>query len=191
MKHRALRHGIMSAAFAARQPAVRILGLVAASAIVVVVALWAIYWRPAYRTTEALRVQVDAARRDTVKALQDIELERVYRAAAKDVPRIEAKLNVGGGQAALVQQIAQLANKHQIKVLGETYDEGKINEGYVPLRLELNLQGHYLGIRNFLANLSELPHWVSVQEAVLTRGDSGDIKAQLRLLTFRRGAGRD
>lgn len=182
-----LHYWRLSLRLAARHRAVKMLAIVAIVACLMLSLVWGFYWRPLQRASAALEQRMAQERRQVVDAMQDIEIERAYRAAAEEVARIETKLGTGGGQAALVQQLAQLAVKQQVKVLGEIYEEGKPHDGYVPLSVEINLQGRYSAVRNFLSKLAELPQWVLVQEAALARNDNGEIKAQLRLVTFRKG----
>lgn len=166
--------------------------IAAIAAIVATLVLFAVvlgFWQPAARAHAQSAKALAETRRVVLGAKEAVEIERAYREAEKSVAQFERKLNTQGGQAALVQQLAQLAAQHQVKVISETYDEGKPRDGYTPLTLELHLQGRYEGLRGFLVQLSSLPQWIIVHDSVITRTDTADLKAQLRLQTFRRREG--
>lgn len=172
-----------------RQKPLRLVAVAALVASALTLALVVSYWLPAVHEYERTIAASTQARRALTAASQTQALVRALNAAAPEVERLEAKLNAKGGQAALVHNIAQLAARHRLKVLAETYDAGKPRDGFVPLTLSLGMQGPYAGVREFLTQLPTLPQWLSVQEATLDRADDGGVKVQLRLLSYRRADG--
>ena len=181
-----IRFAVLQMRQALRQRAIRLIGVAAIVATAVAISIVAFYWLPIVRDYERTAAMSAEARRQIAAAVDAQALARAFHAAGPEVDRLEAKLNAKGGQAALVQDIAQLAARHRLKVLSETYDAGKPRDGYVPLTLTLSMHGPYAGVRGFLTQLPALPQWISVQEATLDRADDGGIKVQLRLLSYRR-----
>jgi Tfp pilus assembly protein PilO len=148
------------------------------------------YWWPAAREHANLVREVQAARRAVVQAQQTSELIRAYLRAVDTATAIERKLDTPLRQARLVESLGQLARKHGVRVLSESYEEGKPRNGYIPLALDLNLQGDYGPVRGFLAGIPGLPAWVEVQEARFEGvRDAGvrQVRAQIRLLAYRKG----
>lgn len=174
-----------SVLYSLRHPAIKA-GIIAtlictAAALVIIVG----FWRPVHRETQALADAVEAKRKETVNALYSAEIAKAYAATAKRIDTLENKLNLVNPQAALVSHLGALARKHQIKILAESYEEGKELEGYKPLHLELAMQGGYSSVRHFLQDLKTLPTLSSLQEAGLSAQErAGEIKAHLRLVTY-------
>ena len=171
---------------ALRQRPIRLIGIAAITGAAVAILVVAFYWLPIARDYERTAAMSAQARRAIVAAVDAQALERAFHAARPEVDRLETKLNAKGGQAALVHDIAQLAARHRLKVVSETYEARKPHDGYLPLTLALNMQGPYVGVRGFLMQLPALSQWVDVQEATLDRADDGSIKVQLRLISYRR-----
>lgn len=181
-----MRFAVLQMRQALRQRPIRLIGVAAIVATAVAISIVVFYWLPIVRDYERTAAMSAQAQRQVAAAVDANAIERAVRIAGPDVERLEAKLKAKGGQAALVHDIAQLAARHRLKVLSETYDAGKPRDGYAPLTLTLGMRGPYAGVRGFLTQLPTLPQWVSVQEATLDRADDGGIKVQLRLLSYRR-----
>lgn len=173
--------------FALRHPWVR-RGL--GSAIVVAVLLLAVvlfYWRPAHSEHEQLFDRVVSLRRELVKSMQDQTLAKTYADTRKTIARLEKKLNAESGQAALVNNVTQLAQNSGVQVISESYQEGKEDSGYVPLFQIIVLKGAYKDMRQFLMGVQQLPTWTVVQETRLERPHDGKgLKATLTLVTYRK-----
>ena len=173
--------------YALRHPVVRTGGIIfmVSLALAAVAAAW--YWLPARNEADALRQRIDAKRKHRVETMYRIELTRAYSAAEREIGSLEMKLDSQAVQLNLVNHLNQLAHKYNVKIQSESYEEGKIQDGYAPLYHELSLLGSYASIRAFLAGIHGLPTFSVIQEAVLsgTRETHG-IKAHLRLVTYRR-----
>lgn len=120
------------------------------------------------------------------------EMVALQRDALRSVALLEKKLQAHAGQADMVQQIAQLANRRGVRVVSQSFDEGKGQQGRGALYLELGLSGKYAALRGMIGDLAALPIWVEVVDAHFERGASGaaPVRAQLRLLTYRGERGR-
>jgi Tfp pilus assembly protein PilO len=175
--------------YSARHPWARSgLWAVAAAAVLTVAAAGA--WWPAQREHGALEESIAAKRRSLVQARQAEELARAYAQARAAVAVLEKKLQHGATQAQLVENFARLARKHGVKIVAETYDEGRNAAGAQPaLSAELTVLGSYPALREFLRELSALPTWSEVHEVRLeTVQGTGIQKGRIRIVTYRRAA---
>ena len=87
----------------------------------------------------------------------------------------------------VVGTVARLAAQRGMRVVSQSFDEGRAQQGDGALYLNLGLTGNYPSLRLLLADFSGLPVWLEVVEAHIERvGDGGRlVRAQLRLLTYR------
>lgn len=172
--------------YAARHPVARA-GLWAGLVAMVLMVLALAWWWPAQRAEQGLNNDITAKRRALVQMQQADELLRRYEAARKAVPLLEKKLEQSISQAQLVESLARLARQRGVRVLSETYDEGRSAGGQALLLAELTVQGSYPMLRDFLRDLPGLPMWTEVQEVRLegARG-TAQIKGRIRIATWRR-----
>lgn len=158
---------------------------VAALACVLIALLW---WGPAKREQMQLTGQLDAARVARLDAERLREAARAQHQVLPTVAALEAKLQVRAAQADLIQGIARLAGRRGVRVVSQSFDEGKPQPGQTqPLYLDLGLLGDYASLRRLVGDLATLPMWIEVVEERLELAgpDSPQVKAQLRLLTYR------
>ena len=173
--------------YSLRHPRVRLGLLAALVSVLLLVAVAIAYWWPAWNGAASLKIQIDLKRRQAVEASYSAQLAQSSWRAAQHVAQIEKKLDASGTQVNLVQNLATLARRHNVKILSEAYEQGKAKDGYMPFVHELTLQGGYAELRQFLIALQELPTFTVVQDAVMSRaGNAVVIKAQLRMLTYRK-----
>lgn len=173
--------------YSLRHPRVRTGLLVSAVAVLVLLMVAMAYWWPAWDTAARLDAQIEQKRRQAVEASYSAQLAQSSQRAAQHIAQIEKKLEASGTQVNLVQNLATLARRNNVKIVSEAYEEGKAKDGYMPFVHELTLQGGYAELRQFLIALQELPTFTVVQDAVLSRaGNTGIIKAQLRMHTYRK-----
>jgi len=176
-------------AFALRHPWVRAGLASAAAALAILLLVVFAYWRPAYDRYAALAGRVESLRKDLVGAMRDEALARTYDKTRKDIVRLEKKLDAESGQAALVDNVTNLARKSHVSVISESYEEGHEDSGYVPLFQVIALEGGYDDIRQFLSGVQRLPTWTVVRETRLERmHHSRAIKAILTLVTYRKAS---
>ena len=175
--------------YSARHPWARS-GLWAVTAAAVLVLAAAGAWWPAQREHAALDEAIAAKRRGVIQARQSEELARAYAQARGAVEVLEKKLQHGATQAQLVENFARLARKHGVRIVAETYDEGRGAAGAQPaLSAELTVQGSYPALREFLRELSALPTWSEVHEVRLeTVQGTATQKGRIRIVTYRRSA---
>ena len=171
-----------------RHPVVRLgLGAGLVSVLLALVVGGALWW-PVYREAESLRFKIDLTRRQAVERIYSAQLSQVYARTAEQISEIEKKLNTPAVQVSLLNHLNQLARKHGVRILSESYEEGKAQNGYAPLYHEITLEGRYPKLRSFLLDIGSLPTLSVVQEAALNRGGGArrSIKAQLRIVTYRK-----
>jgi len=178
--------------YSLRHPTVR-LGLVVAvitSTAVLIMTLG--YWWPVHHGHELLVGEVKLKRRMVVEAMQAKELASAYRLASQNIVMLEEKLEADSSQAGLVQNVTELARDRGIRILSEAYDEGREENGYVPLHQEIALQGDYSALRRFLMDIHTLPSWTVVQESRFegSRKQPGRVKATIKLVTYREAPAR-
>ena len=169
LRHRWARSGLIAAA-------------IGIAALTGVTALW---W-PAHSEQNALEQQISAKRRALARAQQSDELARVYQRAQKDVASLEGKLRHGATQAQLVQSFARLARKHGVRIVSETYEEGRNAAAQATLSAELAVQAPYPALRDFLREVATLPTWSEVHEArIESAQDKALQKGRIRIVTYR------
>lgn len=181
------RRWLQNLRYPLRHPIVRI-GLWVNAALVLMTVVFTSFWWPAVREHQTLTEAVDGKRRQMVNALQAGDMLRAYRHAQIAVPKLEEKLRTGVRQSELIDRLGQLTRQHDVRVLAQSFEDGKIRGAYLPLQVNLTLQGRYSAVRDFLNDLPSLPVWAEIQEVNLERSRESPeaVRAQLRLLTFRR-----
>ncbi len=148
--------------------------------------LGAAFWWPAYQGHAELERQIAAKRREFVQAQQAEQLARAYVKAQQDVTLLEKKLEHAATQAQLVENLARLARQHGVRIISETYEEGRSGAGPVALHAGLAVQGSYRAVREFIRGVSTLPTWSEVHEVWLEKArESNWIKGRIRLVTYR------
>lgn len=169
----------------ARQGTAR-LGLRACLAGALLAAAAAAYWWPAERASAAAEDALALKRRALAQARHAREVLDAYGQAAKQVAVLEKKLAHAATQAQLVQHFSRLARSRGVKIVGETYDEGRGSAAQPALGAELAVQGGFPALRNFLGDLAALPTWSEVQEVRLeSLPGSAEQKGRVRIVTYR------
>jgi hypothetical protein len=143
-------------------------------------------WWPLERDTRALEQAVAEKRRALLRARESEALAAAYAQAHKDAAALERKLAHGATQAQLVQSFARLARRHGVKVVSETYEEGR-NAAQPALSAELTVQAAYPALREFVRELAALPTWSEVQEVRIENAAGGGAtqKGRIRIVTYR------
>jgi Tfp pilus assembly protein PilO len=165
-------------------------GLRACALGAVLLAAAAAAWWPVQRESAALEDEIAAKRSALSQARQAHELSGAYAKAAKEVAVLERKLQHAATQAQLVENFARLARKHGVKIVSETYDEGRGASAQSGLSAELSVQAGYPALRDFLRDLSALPTWSEVQEVRLETATGSAMpmqKGRIRIMTYRQG----
>jgi Tfp pilus assembly protein PilO len=149
------------------------------------------WWGPAKREQMHLQQAIDKHRAEAVEAVRSSRVARSQREALQAVALLEEKLQVRAGQAELIQGIARLASRRGVRVISQSFDQGRAPSGDAPLYLELGLRGTYPALRGLMDDLATLPMWIELIEARIDRADESGapLKAQLRLLTYRAAKG--
>jgi Tfp pilus assembly protein PilO len=143
-------------------------------------------WWPAHSEQAALEEAIASKRRGLVQARQAHDLLAAYAKASKEVALLEKKLQHAATQAQLVENFARLARRHGVKIVSETYEEGRGSGAQPMLAAELAVQGSYPSMRDFLRDLSGLPTWSEVQEVRLESVPGAPTqKGRIRIVTFR------
>jgi len=117
------------------------------------------------------------------------ELRQTMQRVSVDVARIEVKLDYAATQGQLVQDFAELAARHHVTILNQSYEEGRRNGALQALNTELTVRGSYRAIRGLLLDVPALRAWTEVREVLLERSrDAGMVNGKIQLATFRRAA---
>ncbi len=170
-----------------RHPYVR-LGLWANGTLALLAVVVFAFWWPVTRDHQVLTETVDGKRRQMINALQAGDMLQAYRHAQVAVPKLEEKLRIGARQSELIDHLGRLTRQHDVRVLSQAFEDGKMRGAYLPLQINLTLQGSYSALRDLLDDLPTLPVWTEIQEMNLERSRESPelVRAQLRLLAFRR-----
>src|SRR5213594_2410409 len=115
-------------------------GLRAGAAAATLALLALAVWWPAQRERTALEDKIQSKRRDLVQAKQADELLGAYARALKDVALLEKKLQNAATQAQLVENFARLARHRGVRIITETYEEGRGAGAHPSLNTELAVQ---------------------------------------------------
>lgn len=147
----------------------------------------AIWWLPAHREHTRLERDIAARRATIVDAVRAAGVAEAERKAQAGLPLFEKKLATHAGQAELIRDVARLAAQRGVRVVSQSFDEGRSQQQDGALYLNLGLTGRYVSLRRLLADFAGLPVWLEVVEAHIERagGRGGQVRAQLRLLTYR------
>ena len=160
-------------------------GLVAAAVGIVALTGATAVWWPAQSGQRALEDEISNKRRALARAQQSEELARVYERTRKEVDLLEGKLRHGATQTQLVQGFARLAHKHGVRIVSETYEEGR-NAAQPTLGAELAVQAAYPALRAFMRDLATLPTWSEVQEVrIENTPGAAQQKGRIRIVTYR------
>jgi len=150
-------------------------------------AVMGVVWWPNWHVASGLHRQIDAQRRANVETVNAIAVAASAERATVQLEHLQQKLRSATSQAALVDNLSKLARQAQVKILSESYEQGKTQDGTAPLVHELVVQGSYRNVRQMLVSLQSLPSLTIIQDAALSRDvRSGLVKAHMRLLTFRK-----
>ncbi len=184
-----LRPGFDSLRYAYRHPWVR-WGAWINLGLAIAVAVAALVRWPVAQQHRELTTAIDGKRKQMVYTMQAGEMMRHYRHAQVALPRLEQKLQASARQSDLIDSLGRLARQHDIRVLSQTFEEGKARSAYSPLHVNIALQGRYTALRGFLDDLASLPLWIEIQEAGIERArETPDtVRAQLRLTALRKAA---
>ena len=146
-----------------------------------------IWWGPARREQTGLQQAIDFNRAAKVDAMRASQVAHAQQEAVQSLVQFEKKLEVRAGQADLIQGIARLASRRDVRVISQSFDEGRAQHGDAALYLELGLSGSYPALRDLMADFMTLPMWIEVVETRIDHGGEAgaSVKAQLRLLTYR------
>ena len=121
-----------------------------------------------------------------VQAQQSDELLAAYARAGKQVTQLEKKLAYAATQAQLVESFARLARAHGVRIVTETYEEGRAAGTQPALSAELAVQAGFPALRDFLRDLSSLPTWSEVQEVRIESERGAAVqKGRIRIVTYR------
>jgi Tfp pilus assembly protein PilO len=169
----------------ARHPAARF-GIFFLLLSILILGASAAYWWPAEAARSRVEEETAQKRRALAQVRQAREVLDAYKAAATEVAVLEKKLDHAATQAQLVQNFSRLAKSRGVKIVGETYDDGRSGGAQGALSAELAVQGGYPALRNFLADLSGLPTWSEVQEVRLeSLQGAPEQKGRVRIVTYR------
>ncbi len=149
------------------------------------------WWLPAQREHARLEGDVMARRAAMADAARAAGVGEAQRKALAALALQEKKLGARAGQAELIRDVAHLASQRGMRVVSQSFDEGRTQAGDGALYLNLGLTGSYPSLRSLLDDFAALPVWLEVVEAHIERASEGGglVRAQLRLVTYRASRG--
>ncbi len=150
------------------------------------------WWLPAQHEHAQLEHDIAARRASITDAARAAELVEAHSRAVGALALLEKKLGAQAGQAEVIQDIARLALRRGVRVVSQSFDEGRAQHKDGALYLNLGVTGSYPSLRQLLGDFASLPVWLEVVEAHIERATDGgsQIRAQLRLLTYRMQKGK-
>ncbi|MFL6711823.1 MAG: type 4a pilus biogenesis protein PilO [Sulfurifustis sp.] len=157
---------------------------------VIFLAILLVHWWPSASAQRTVQGQLDEERRAVTAAMRANDVASAYAGATRAIATIERKLSTPVKQAQLVQSLAALAHRHEVRIISESYEEGRSQAAYTPLFVQVALTGSYASVRSFLGDVGSLPVWLEIEDTRLERlrEPAGQIKAQVRLRLVRRTA---
>jgi hypothetical protein len=171
-------------AYSARHPWARAGAWVFLLSLLFLATMAALWW-PLAQEGHAMEQAIADKRRALLRARESEALAAAYAQAHKGAAALERKLAHGATQAQLVQSFARLARRHGVKVVSETYEEGR-NAAQPALSAELTVQAAYPALREFVRELAALPTWSEVQEVRIENAAGGATqKGRIRIVTYR------
>lgn len=149
------------------------------------------WWGPAKREQTQLLRDIGIKRAAMTEAMRTDQVASAQRKALTAAAQLEKKLEMRAGQADLIRGVARHASKRNVRVVSQSFDEGRAQRGESSLYLDIGLLGNYEALRLLLNDLAALPMWIEVVETRIERTDESgsQVRAQLRLLTYRRAKG--
>ncbi len=176
----ALRYGL-------RSRAVRAAGSAVFSAALLFATVVLVWWWPASHQQSALQQAIDSRRTAAMEAARSAEVVRAENEARQAAALLEKKLSASASQTDLIRGVAKLAAHHGVRVVTQSFDEGRGQRTEGALYMDVGLSGNYAALRGMLGDFATLPMWIEVIEARFDHaGDGGGaVRAQLRLLTYR------
>ena len=186
MSYRAL--WINDVRYTLRQQGVR-RGLVLLAAALILLTIAGIqYHRIVTNEIGGLRAELENKRREAVDAQYAIQLVAAFSNGKEQIAVLKKKLQVQGVQSTLVHEIEKLCRQNAVRVLAQSYQDGKMEGSYAVLRHELVVAGSYHKLRKLIRDMEKLPTLSLVEEASFTKPSEQDarLKLSLRLATYHR-----
>ena len=173
--------------YAARFPATRYALFVLPAVLLVLLAIWLLLWRPVVSQHVELQTSVNETRNSLISLMHLQEMRDDYDKTLQAVEAVETKLEQVIPLSEYVERLNSLAQQHQVQIINESRQTGRVQDDYLPIYQELVLEAGYESIRRFLSGLSSLPTWTVVNELRLDRQrESRLLKANLVLVTFQK-----
>jgi Tfp pilus assembly protein PilO len=177
--------------YALRCKAARLAGYALLGAAAIWLGVAGAWWLPAEREHARLEQDIAARRTAIADAARAAGVADAQRKAVVAVALFEKKLGASAGQAELIRDVGRLASQRGMRVVSQSFDEGRTQGGNGALYLNLGLTGSYPSLRLLLNDFAALPVWLEVVEAHVERAGEGggQVRAQLRLATYRASGG--
>jgi Tfp pilus assembly protein PilO len=172
--------------FSFRHSRVRLGGYLFLIVLLVALTIVLTVWLPVYNEYSAAWEQNVKSQAEIRKVSQRNKLAVAYQINMKRISNVEKKLAVRNGQAEIINGISNLAERNNISIVSESYNEGERVSGYDLLNQNLVLEGSYSSIRQFLRELDQLAVWTVPQEIRLKslNDNKKGIRASLKLTIY-------
>lgn len=171
-----------------RQSGVR-RGLVAlAVALTLLIIAGVQYHRIVTNEIGGLKAELEQKRRQVVDAQYAKQLVAAFSTGKNQIAVLEQKLQVKGVQSTLVHEVGKLCRANAVRVLAQSYQDGKVEGGYAVLQHELVAAGSYYNLRRLIRDMERLPTLSFIEEASFSKSAGRDarLKLSLRLSTYYR-----
>lgn len=140
------------------------------------------HWTPLFEEVAALESEIHKKSQALDQGVKDRLLLEAFQQSRERANLLQAKLSVKVTQAEVLRRLGNLAQRHGIKLLGESYRETPLEEGYRKIRLTLELQGEYRGLTSFLSDLTRQESFTQILKSRFEKTLGNDLRAELELL---------
>jgi Tfp pilus assembly protein PilO len=122
---------------------------------------------------------------DIVALERELKQYERYKDALTSLKTLEKRLSSQSSQVTMVDDLNNLANSSGVHVKASTFKHGKPGRGVRRSHQEIELNGQYFGLREFIKGLTSLPTLTVPAETKLEREqDTGKIKARIHLVSY-------
>jgi hypothetical protein len=145
-------------------------------------------WYPKNSIFNQLNEEIKLSKQKLANNIQIIKFVEQYNKTLNELTILEEKLNVNVTQSYLKSTMNEAAIKSNIKIISESYEEGRMTNDFIPLFQELTLKGDYPSLKKFLVAITNFNTWTEVIEAQITRDrkQNQQLEILLKLVTYRK-----
>lgn len=120
-------------------------------------------------------------------AEKQVALLNYYDQYATRINAIHGSLSKKISQPALVREIADLAEKSQVKIAAQNYRAKSFKKGSKGFYLDLNVEGKYAGIKQFASKISQLHGVTYIERFKISRLETGQVHLAMQANVYQWG----